>query len=73
MLIRGAAFLVMYNPPYLLSLSLLTTAGSLVVCCHVRCCCIVVFTVFSVVLDAWLHVLCYCAGSSALFGLAAGD
>ena len=73
MLIHGAAFLIMYNLPYLLPLSLLMTAGSLDACCHVGCCCIVVFTVFSVVLGAWLHDLCYCAGSTALFGLAAGD
>ena len=40
MLIRGAAFLVMYNLPYLLPLSLLMMAGSLVACCQVRWCCI---------------------------------
>ena len=60
MLIRGAAFLVMYNLPYLLPLSLLMTAGSLVACCLVGCCCIAVFTLCvplraSVALGAWLH------------------
>ena len=60
MLIRGAAFLVMYNLPYLLPLSLLMTAGSLVAGCPVGCCCIAVFTLCvplpaSIALGAWLH------------------
>ena len=60
MLIRGAAFLVMYNLPYLLPLSLLMTAGSLVACCPVGCCCIAVFALrvplrASVALGAWMH------------------
>ena len=71
MLIRGAAFLVPYNLPYLLPLSLLMMAGSLVACCQVGCCCIAVFTLCvplraGVALGAWLHgagrctTVCYC-------------